>query len=191
MKRIGVYTSKDGKLYDLLFFPSDNLAQAIGPLPDRVGAAGAAFEVLAETELEAKEKLLEAIAGIESRGSGFVTSVTSGSGVTTATTATLTTLPPELIQADPDIASKNASELILKDNPYLDPIKSFLNEPIKNLLSGVSLDEKLNPEIVQKTGKVEINIKYAPNVYVGRDAYIGEKVGAMGPGIEFNDTTFN
>ena len=125
MKRLGVYTSIDGKLYDLLFFPSDNLAQAVGPLPDRVGAAGVAFEVFAKTELEAKEKLWEAIAGIESKGSGFVTSVTSGSGVTTATT---TTLPPELIQADPNIASKNASDLIIKDNPYLDPIKSFLNE---------------------------------------------------------------
>ena len=128
MKRLGVYTSKEGKLYDLLFFPSDNLAQAVGPLPDRVGAAGLAFEVFVETESEAREKLLEAIAGIESRGSGFVTSVTSGSGVTTATT---TTLPPELIQADPNIASKNASELILKDNPYLNKKNIVIREKEK------------------------------------------------------------
>ena len=37
------------------------MAQAVGPLPDRVGARGVAFEIKAESEQEARKKIYAAI----------------------------------------------------------------------------------------------------------------------------------
>lgn len=53
-------------------------------------------------------------------------------------------------------------------------------------MSGVSFEENLDSEAVRKADKVEINVKYAPNLYIeiGRDAYLGEHVGSMGPTIQ-------
>jgi len=61
MKDLERYTTRDGKLYDCQFIQGSKKAVAIGPLPDRVGARGEAFEVHAESEDEAREKLAEAI----------------------------------------------------------------------------------------------------------------------------------
>ena len=37
------------------------MAQAVGPLPERVGARGAVFETRAESEQEARQKIQNAI----------------------------------------------------------------------------------------------------------------------------------
>lgn len=37
------------------------MAQAIGPLPERVGSRGVAFEIRAESEKEARQKISAAI----------------------------------------------------------------------------------------------------------------------------------
>jgi len=178
MKRLGIYKSKDRKIYDLVYFPENQLGQAIGPLPERVGAAGVAAEVRTSSEIEAEKLLVEKLSGIEKKGPAFVTTTTSLSGVSRTTT---TTLPPELINADPETINMNASELIIQDNPDLKPIEQIVARHVSPLLSGASLEEKLDTETVRKAGKVEINIKYAPNLYIGHDAYFGEHVGSMGP----------
>ena len=63
IKNIGLYRTKEGLSYDCQFIPDANLAQAVGPLPAprQVGARGVAFEVEAESEEEAREKLAEKI----------------------------------------------------------------------------------------------------------------------------------
>jgi hypothetical protein len=61
MKRLGVYTTVDGNMYDLHYFEEDELAQAVGPLPKRSGSAGVAVELIAESEEDAREKLIEAL----------------------------------------------------------------------------------------------------------------------------------
>ena len=58
---LGMYTTKDGKNYDCHFLPGEKIAQAVGPLPDRVGVSGVAFEVRAESEQEARQKIAEVI----------------------------------------------------------------------------------------------------------------------------------
>jgi hypothetical protein len=181
MKRLGIYETRDGRIYDLIYFPVEGLGQAIGPIPERVGAAGVAAEVRASSESEAKELLIEKLAGIEVKGPTFLTTTKTTSGRTTATS---TTLPPELINADPEIVSVNASKLIVQDNPELKPIQQIVEQHVKSLLHDVSLEEKLDIEAVRKIGKVEINLKYAPNYYVGHDAYFGENVNSMGPTIQ-------
>lgn len=188
MKRLGIYESKDRKIYDLVYFPENQLGQAIGPLPDRVGAAGVAAEVRTYSEIEAEKLLVEKLSGIEKKGPSFVTTTTSLSGVSRTTT---TTLPPELINADPETANKNASKLIIQDNPDLTHIQDVVAQHLKPLLSGVSLEEKLGFETVRKADKVEINIKYAPNLYINRDAYFGEHIGSMGPTLQNLDLSVN
>jgi len=181
MKNLGIYETKDGRLYHLVYFPNEGLGQAIGPLPERVGAAGVATEVYASSDSEAKEMLIEKLAGIEVKGPTFLTTTTATSGVTRTTS---TTLPPELIKADPEFVITNASKLIVQDNPELKPIEQIVAQHVSPLLSGVSLEEKLDTEAVRKADKVEINIKYAPNLYIGHDAYFGEHIGSMGPTIQ-------
>ena len=44
MKRLGIYKTRDGKVYDLIYFPKEGVGQAVGPIPKRVGAAGVAAE---------------------------------------------------------------------------------------------------------------------------------------------------
>lgn len=188
MKRLGIYESKDRKIYDLVYFPGDRLGQAIGPLPERVGVAGVAAEVHTPSEIEAEKLLVEKLSGIEKKGPSFVTTTTSLSGVSSTTT---TTLPPELINADPETANKNASELIIQDNPDLTHIQDVVAQHLKPLLSGVSLEEKLDSESVRKAEKVEINIKYAPNLYIGKDAYFGNHIGSMGPTLQKLDLSLN
>jgi len=58
---LGMYTTKDGKNYDCHFLPDEKIAQAVGPLPDRVGVSGAAFEASAESEREVRQKIAEVI----------------------------------------------------------------------------------------------------------------------------------
>jgi hypothetical protein len=58
MLKIGILTDKNGERYDCHFLPEENLAQAIGPLPERVGARGVAVSVGAKCEQEARKKLL-------------------------------------------------------------------------------------------------------------------------------------
>lgn len=188
MKRLGIYKGKDRKIYDLVYFPENQLGQAIGPLPERVGAAGVAAEVHTPSEIEAEKLLVEKLSGIEKKGPSFVTTTTSLSGVSRTTT---TTLPPEVINADPETADKNASELIIQDNPDLTGIQDVLAQHLKTLLSGVSLEEKLDFDTVRKANKVEINIKYAPNLYIGQDAYFGEHIGSMGPTLQNLDISLN
>lgn len=61
MLELGVFSSKDDKSYDCHFLPEEKVVQAVGPLPDRVGARGVAFEATAESEEEARRKIAEAI----------------------------------------------------------------------------------------------------------------------------------
>jgi len=49
---LGALASKEGKSYDCHFIPEENVAQAEGPLPDRVGARGVVFETRADSEHE-------------------------------------------------------------------------------------------------------------------------------------------
>lgn len=60
---LGIYQTKDGKEYDCNYIPADKIAEAIGPLPEpgQFGSRGVAFEVRAESEQEARQKLVEAI----------------------------------------------------------------------------------------------------------------------------------
>jgi hypothetical protein len=58
MIRLGILTDKNRERYDCLYFPDEDLAQAIGPLPERIGARGVAVSVFAKSEQEAREKLL-------------------------------------------------------------------------------------------------------------------------------------
>lgn len=59
MIELGIYQTKDGKEYDCHFMQDAKIAEAIGPLPeaDQVGSRGVAFEVRAESEQEARQKL--------------------------------------------------------------------------------------------------------------------------------------
>lgn len=181
MKNLGIYKTKDGKLYDLIYFSDEGLGQAIGPIPERVGAAGVATEVRASSNSEAKELLIEKLAGIEVKGPTFLTTTTTSSGITRTTS---TTLPLDLINTDTKSASMNASKCIVQDNPELKPIEQIIAQHVNPLLSSVSLEEKLDTEAVRKVDKLEINIKYAPKLYIGHDAYFGEHVGSMGPTIQ-------
>ena len=54
---LGIFTTRDGKNYDCQYIPDEKMAQAIGPLPDYIGARGVAFSIRAESEQEAREKL--------------------------------------------------------------------------------------------------------------------------------------
>jgi len=58
----GIHTSKDGKIYDLKFRPEAKNAIALGPLPE-IGesVSDIAFEVDAESEDEAKKRLIQKI----------------------------------------------------------------------------------------------------------------------------------
>ena len=188
MKRLGIYKTRDGQVYDLIYFPSDGLGQAIGPIPKRVGAAGVAAEVRSSVDSEAKQLLIEKLSGIEVKGPTFFTTATTASGVTVATS---TTLPQELVNADPESVSMDASRLIVQDNPDLKPIQDAVAQHLKPLLSGVSLEESLDFETVQKADKVEINIKFAPNYFIGHDAYFGEHIGSMGPTLQNLDLSVN
>ena len=58
---LGIFKSKEGKSYDCHFIPEKKMAQAVGPLPERVGARGVAFEIRAESEQEARQKISAAI----------------------------------------------------------------------------------------------------------------------------------
>jgi hypothetical protein len=61
MITLGVFTTRDGNCYDCQFIPKEKTAQAVGPIPGRVGARGVAYEVGAESEEEARQKLAEEI----------------------------------------------------------------------------------------------------------------------------------
>ena len=61
MISLGIFESKEGRSYDCQFLPEEKMAQAVGPLPARVGPRGVAFEVQAESEEEARQKILSAI----------------------------------------------------------------------------------------------------------------------------------
>jgi len=60
---LGIYQTTSGKEYDCHFRPDEKIAHAVGPLPEpgQVGSRGVAFEVRAESEQEAKQKLTEKI----------------------------------------------------------------------------------------------------------------------------------
>jgi hypothetical protein len=47
--------------YDCHFIPTEKKVQAVGPLPERVGARGVAFEADASSEAEARRKIQSAI----------------------------------------------------------------------------------------------------------------------------------
>jgi len=185
MKSLGFYEAEDGNIYELIYFPDEGLGQAIGPIPEHVGTARVAEEVHANSELEARVLLIAELKGteIEDKGPTLLTTTTNTTG---ATRATSTTLPQGLINADPELVSKDASKLIVQDNPELKPIEQILAQHVSPLLSGISSQEKLDTEAVQKTDKVEITINYTKNYYknVGRDAYFAEHVGSMGPTIQ-------
>jgi hypothetical protein len=182
MKILGIYMGKGGRVYDLIYFPEKESGQAIEPFnPENLGVARVVAEVHASSDSEAKELLIEKLSGIEVKGPSFLTTTTTTSGVTRTTS---TTLPPELINADPEFVSKNASDLIVQDNPELKPIEQVIARHVRPLLSGSSSEEELDTESVRKTGKLEINIKYAPNLFIGHDAYFGDHVGSMGPTLQ-------
>ena len=61
MINLGIFKSKAGKSYDCHFIPKEKMAQAVGPLPERVGARGVVFETPAESEQEARQKISAAI----------------------------------------------------------------------------------------------------------------------------------
>ena len=61
MKNLGMYTSQNGKSFDLLFIQEDNHAYAVGPLPQNAGSRSVFVTVYAESEKEAKIKLEQAI----------------------------------------------------------------------------------------------------------------------------------
>ena len=61
MVNLGIFKSKSGKIYDCHFIPDEKMARAVGPLPERVGARGVAFEIRAEPEQEARQKISVAI----------------------------------------------------------------------------------------------------------------------------------
>lgn len=111
MKLLGAYKTEDGKIYDLIYFSDEGLGRAIGPIPKHVGAAGVAEEVHASSESEAKELLIEKLAGIKVKGPTFLTTSTTTSGVTRTTS---TTLPPELINADPKLVVRMRANLLFK-----------------------------------------------------------------------------
>ena len=58
---LGKFTTKEGNNYDCQYLPEDKLVQAVGPLPEHIGARGVAFEAIAESEKEARKKIAEAI----------------------------------------------------------------------------------------------------------------------------------
>ncbi len=61
MKDLGIYTTKNGKEYTLHFLPELNIAQAIGPLSYNGIVSEVAYEEKAESEAEARQKLIQAI----------------------------------------------------------------------------------------------------------------------------------
>lgn len=61
MINLGIFKSKAGKSYDCHFIPDEKKAQAVGPLPERVGSRGVVFETRAESEQEARQKISAAI----------------------------------------------------------------------------------------------------------------------------------
>ncbi|MBC2736564.1 MAG: hypothetical protein HF981_19545 [Desulfobacteraceae bacterium] len=61
MINIGIFKSKAGKSYDCHFLPDERKAQAVGPLPKREGSRPVVFEIQAESEQEAREKISSAI----------------------------------------------------------------------------------------------------------------------------------
>lgn len=61
MIKLGVYTTIDGEKYDCHFILTEKVVQAVGPLPQRVGARGVAFEVKAESEQDARQKIASEI----------------------------------------------------------------------------------------------------------------------------------
>ena len=61
MIQLGIYTTIDGKQYDCQFIPAEKIVQAVGPLPHRVGSRGVVFEVKAESEEEARQKIASEI----------------------------------------------------------------------------------------------------------------------------------
>ncbi len=64
LKELGTYVTIDGKKYDCIFFPEDETAEAIGPLPKRpidTGSRKAKFKVIAKTEDEARKAFKKVI----------------------------------------------------------------------------------------------------------------------------------
>ena len=63
MIELGIYQAKDGKEYQCLFSPDEEIAEAIGPLPESGQSRfrGTKFKVRAESKEKAKQKLAEAI----------------------------------------------------------------------------------------------------------------------------------
>ncbi|RJP76539.1 MAG: hypothetical protein C4522_18335 [Desulfobacteraceae bacterium] len=61
MINLGIFKSKAGKSYDCHFVPDEKIAQAVGPLPERVGTRGVVFETRSESEEEARQKISAAI----------------------------------------------------------------------------------------------------------------------------------
>lgn len=61
MINLGIFKSKAGKSYDCHFISDEKIAQAVGPLPERVGSRGVVFEARAESEQEARQKISAAI----------------------------------------------------------------------------------------------------------------------------------
>ena len=61
MINLGIFESKEGKSYDGHFIAEEKMAQAVGLLPERLGARGVVFETRAESEQEARQKIQNAI----------------------------------------------------------------------------------------------------------------------------------
>ncbi len=57
---LGKFSSLNNS-YDGHYFPDKRKVQAVGPLPDRVGARGIAFDADAFSEAEARQKIESAI----------------------------------------------------------------------------------------------------------------------------------
>lgn len=59
MKQLGTYQTKNGEMYDCIFYPKEEFAKAIGPLSDGTCARSPIVNVPATSEEEAKKKLSE------------------------------------------------------------------------------------------------------------------------------------
>jgi hypothetical protein len=182
MIQLGAFQAQDGKIYDLFYFPDECLGQAIGPIipGGLIRTAGIAEKVHARSESEAKALLIEKLAGITAKGPTFFTTIANVDG-TAGTSAT--TMPLQIVDADSNLLNVNASaNAITRDNPDLKPIETIIAQHLKSLMSGDSMEEKIDPEAARKVNKAGINITYAPVTYhISGDAYVGEHVNSMGP----------
>lgn len=61
MIKLGIFRTQENNSYAGHYFPESKKAEAVGPLTEHVGSSGAAFEIIAYSEEEARKKIEEAI----------------------------------------------------------------------------------------------------------------------------------